>query len=210
MKPVIIGIAGGTASGKTTVAKRIYENALAYGKVTMIRLDDYYRRLDHLTLEERKKINYDHPTSYDVELLVEHLRMLQNGMSINKPTYDFVIHNRSDVTEVVEASPVIILEGIMTFAIPEINEMCDIKIYVDTADDIRFIRRLKRDIRDRGRSVESVIDQYLTTVRPMHLLFVEPSKKFANIIIPEGGHNQAAIDLVSTKIIDLILKANEE
>ena len=135
--------------------------------------------------------------------------MLQNGMSINKPTYDFVMHNRSDVTEVVESSPVIILEGIMTFAIPEINEMCDIKIYVDTADDIRFIRRLKRDIRDRGRSVESVIDQYLTTVRPMHLLFVEPSKKYANIIIPEGGHNQAAIDLVSTKIIDLILKAEQ-
>ena len=209
MKPVIIGIAGGTASGKTTVAKRIYENALAYGKVTMIRLDDYYRRLDHLSLEERQKVNYDHPTSYDVELLVEHLRMLQNGMSINKPTYDFVMHNRSDVTEVVESSTVIILEGIMTFAIPEINEMCDIKIYVDTADDIRFIRRLKRDIRDRGRSVESVIDQYLTTVRPMHLLFVEPSKKYANIIIPEGGHNQAAIDLVSTKIIDLILKAEQ-
>ena len=209
MKPVIIGIAGGTASGKTTVAKRIYENALAYGKVTMIRLDDYYRRLDHLSLEERQKVNYDHPTSYDVELLVEHLRMLQNGMSINKPTYDFVMHNRSDVTEVVESSPVIILEGIMTFAISEINEMCDIKIYVDTADDIRFIRRLKRDIRDRGRSVESVIDQYLTTVRPMHLLFVEPSKKYANIIIPEGGHNQAAIDLVSTKIIDLILKAEK-
>ena len=210
MKPVIIGIAGGTASGKTTVAKRIYENASKHGRVNMIRLDDYYKRLDHLTLEERKKVNYDHPTSYDVELLVEHLRMLQNGMSINKPTYDFVIHNRSEISEKIDAAPVIILEGIMTFAIPEINDMCDIKIYVDTADDIRFIRRLKRDITDRGRSVESVIDQYLTTVRPMHLLFVEPSKKYANIIIPEGGHNQTAIDLVSTKIIDLILKANEE
>ena len=210
MKPVILGIAGGTASGKTTVAKRIYENAKVHGNVTMIRLDDYYKRLDHLTLEERKKVNYDHPTSYDVTLLCEHLKMLQNGIAIAKPTYDFVIHNRSEVTELIEPAPVIILEGIMTFAIPEINEMCDIKIYVDTPDDIRFIRRLKRDVRDRGRSVESVIEQYLNTVRPMHLLFVEPSKKFANIIIPEGGHNTAAIDLVSTKIIDLLLKAKEE
>ena len=210
MKTVIIGIAGGTASGKTTVAKRIYEDSLAYGDVAMIRLDDYYRRLDHLTLEERKKVNYDHPTSYDVELIVSHLNLLKNGEAINKPTYDFVIHNRSDVTELVKPAPVIILEGIMTFAIPEINEMCDIKIYVDTADDIRFIRRLKRDMKERGRSVESVIDQYLTTVRPMHSLFVEPSKRHANIIIPEGGHNTAAIDLVSTKIIDLLLKSKLE
>ena len=209
MKPVIIGIAGGTASGKTTVAKRIYENASAYGNVSMIRLDDYYKRLDHLTLEERQKVNYDHPTSYDVKLLCEHLHLLLEGVAIDKPTYDFVIHNRSEVTERINPTPVIILEGIMTFAIPEILELCDIKIYVDTADDIRFIRRLKRDIRDRGRSVESVIDQYISTVRPMHLLFVEPSKKYANIIIPEGGHNQAAIDLVSTKIIDLILKAEQ-
>lgn len=209
MKPVIIGIAGGTASGKTTVAKRIYENASNYGNVVMIRLDDYYKRLDHLTLDERKKVNYDHPTSYDVELICNHLRLLQEGVSIEKPTYDFVVHNRSDVTETINPAPVIILEGIMTFAIPEINELCDIKIYVDTADDVRFIRRLKRDVRDRGRSVESVIDQYLNTVRPMHLLFVEPSKKYANIIIPEGGHNQAAIDLVSTKIIDLITKSKE-
>lgn len=210
MKTVIIGIAGGTASGKTTVAKRIYEDSLAYGDVAMIRLDDYYRRLDHLTLEERKKVNYDHPTSYDVELIVSHLNLLKNGEAINKPTYDFVIHNRSDVTELVKPAPVIILEGIMTFAIPEINEMCDIKIYVDTADDIRFIRRLKRDMKERGRSVESVIEQYLTTVRPMHSLFVEPSKRHANIIIPEGGHNTAAIDLVSTKIIDLLLKSKLE
>ena len=209
MKPVIIGIAGGTASGKTTVAKSIYENAHTYGNVVMIRLDDYYKKLDHLTLDERRKVNYDHPTSYDVSLLCEHLKMLQEGKAINKPTYDFVIHNRSDVTEIINPAPVIILEGIMTLAIPEICEMCDIKIYVDTADDIRFIRRLKRDIKERGRSVESVIEQYTSTVRPMHLLFVEPSKKYANIIIPEGGHNQAAIDLVSTKIIDLILKAEK-
>ena len=209
MKPFIIGIAGGTASGKTTVAKKIYEDAKQHGNVAMIKLDDYYKRLDHLTLEERRKVNYDHPTSYDVTLLVEHLKMLKNGIAINKPTYDFVIHNRSDVTELVESAPVIIIEGIMTFAISEVNELCDLRIYVDTADDIRFIRRLKRDINERGRSLESVIDQYLTTVRPMHLLFVEPSKKHANIIIPEGGHNTAAIDIISTKIIDLILKSKQ-
>lgn len=210
MRPVIIGIAGGTASGKTTVAKRIYDNAIEHGNVAMIRLDDYYKRLDHLSLDERKKVNYDHPTSYDVNLIVEHLKLLKEGVAIDKPTYDFVIHNRSDITEVVYPAPVIILEGIMTFAIPEINELCDLKIYVDTADDIRFIRRLKRDINERGRSLESVVNQYLTTVRPMHLLFVEPSKKYANVIIPEGGDNLAAIDIISTKIIDLLIKANQE
>lgn len=204
MKTVIIGIAGGTASGKTTIAKKIYDASLQYGTVAMIKIDDYYKQLDHLSLDERKKINYDHPDAYDVDLLIKHLKDLQNHKSINKPTYDFVNHNRSDVIEKIKPVNVIIVEGIMIFAIPQLRNMCQIKIFVDTPDDVRFIRRLKRDIEKRGRTVESVIHQYLSTVRPMHLMFVEPSKRFADVIIPEGGENVVAVDMLTTKIITLL------
>ena len=207
MKPTIIGIAGGTASGKTTIAKKVYEESSKKGTVTMIKIDDYYKVLDHLSMEERIKVNYDHPDAYDIELLTSHLADLKNGKQINKPIYDFVIHNRSKTNyDVVEPANVIILEGILTLAIKEIRDLCDIKLFVDTPDDIRFIRRLKRDIEERGRDVNSIINQYLTTVRPMHISFVERSKAYADLIIPEGGKNNIAIDFIVTKILDIIKK----
>ena len=206
MKTTIIGIAGGTASGKTTIAKVLYETALKYGSVAHIKLDDYYKDNSHLPFEERRKINYDHPDSYDVELIVSDINRLKQGLSIEKPTYDFVNSIRSQVTEHIEPSNIIIVEGIMVFAIPEIRDLLEMKIYVDTEDDIRFIRRLKRDMNERGRSLDSVVNQYLSTVRPMHLTFVEPSKRFADIIVPEGGENKVAVDILVTKIIDLLRK----
>ena len=206
MKTTIIGIAGGTASGKTTIAKILYETALLYGSVAHIKLDDYYKDNSHLSFEERRKINYDHPDSYDIELIVSHINQLKSQKAIEKPTYDFVNSIRSDITEHIEPSNIIIVEGIMVFAIPEIRDLLEMKIYVDTEDDIRFIRRLKRDMNERGRSLDSVVNQYLSTVRPMHLTFVEPSKRFADIIVPEGGENKVAVDILVTKIIDLLRK----
>jgi uridine kinase len=207
MKTVIIGIAGGTASGKTTIARKVYEESSKKGTVSMIKIDDYYKILDHLTFEERTKVNYDHPDAYDIELLTKHLCELKEGKTIKKPVYDFVVHNRSkEITETIEPSNIIIVEGILTLAIKEIRDMCDIKLYVDTPDDIRFIRRLSRDINERGRDVESIVLQYLTTVRPMHISFVERSKAHADLIIPEGGNNNVAIDFIITKIMDIINK----
>lgn len=202
MKPIIIGIAGGTSSGKTTIAKRIFEETKKYGTVAMIKIDDYYK-LNDLPLEERAKINYDHPNTYDVNYIVSNLKDLKEGKDIIKPTYDFVNHKRSEITEKVNASNVIIVEGILTLAIKEIEQMCDIKLFVDTPDDIRFIRRLKRDVKERGRTVESVINQYFETVRPMHKTFVEPSKEKADLIIPEGGENRIAIDIIVNKILNI-------
>ena len=202
----ILGIAGGTASGKTTVAKKLKELASPYGKVSMLRLDDYYKDMSHLSLKERKEINFDHPDSYDFDLILKHIDDLLNGKAIEKPIYDFVLSVRSKETELVEPSDVIIIEGIMIFTDIRLRELFDMKIYVDTPDDIRFIRRLKRDIRDRGRTVESVVNQYLTTVRPMHQSFVEPSKHYADIIVPEGGKNEVAIDLLITKIKTFLKK----
>ena len=204
MKTTLIGIAGGTASGKTTVAEKVYEESKKFGSVVVIKLDDYYNCLDNLTMDERKKINYDHPSSFDVSLAVKHLKELKEGKAIEKPIYDFTEHNRKKETEKIEPANVVIMEGILTFAIPEIKDMFDIKLFVDTPDDIRFIRRVTRDIKKRGRDLDSVVNQYLNTVRPMHLTFVEPSKKYADIIIPEGGDNKVAIDFIVTKILDLL------
>ena len=204
MKTTIIGIAGGTASGKTTIAKVLYQTALKYGSVAHIRLDDYYHDNSHLTFEERRKINYDHPDTYDSKLLIEHLNLLKKGVAIEKPTYDFVNSIRAKETELINPSNIIIVEGIMVFAIAELREIIDMKIFVDTADDIRFIRRVKRDMKERGRTLESVVNQYLETVRPMHLSFVEPSKRYADIIVPEGGKNQVAVDILVTKIKDIL------
>lgn len=204
MKIKIIGIAGGTASGKTTVAEKIQQASLTYGSVSIIKIDDYYKKLDHLPFEERQKINYDHPNAYDIDLLISHLQTLKQRKPINKPIYDFISHNRSDKVETILPSNVVIVEGILTFAIPELREMFDVKIYVDTPADVRFIRRLSRDIKLRGRSVDSVINQYLTTVRPMHLMFVEPSKIYADLIVPEGGENQVAIDFLVAKIVNIL------
>lgn len=204
MKTTIIGIAGGTASGKSLVSKKVFEESSLYGSVVVIKMDDYYKDLSNLSLEERAQINYDHPNSFDIDLLVEHINKLKNGETINKPIYDFSIHNQTNETDLISPVNVVIIEGILIFAIPEIRELFDIKLFVDTPDDIRFIRRLKRDIKKRGRDVESVINQYLETVRPMHHLFVEPSKQYADIIVPEGGKNKVAVDFIVTKIVQLL------
>jgi uridine kinase len=205
MAVVVIGIAGGSASGKTSVANKLVENQISkVSSIALLRLDDYYKDLSNLKIEERSKTNFDHPDSIDFDLLSDHLQKLKDGRSINKPIYDFSIHNRKDKTELINPVNVVILEGILALSEAVIRDLCDIKIFVDTADDIRFIRRLKRDTSERGRTIESVISQYLETVRPMHMQFVEPSKKYADIIIPEGGHNPIVIDIITAKISSII------
>lgn len=204
MKPIIIGIAGGSASGKSTISKRIYDQFQEKKSVIIIRQDDYYKSQSHLSMEERVKTNYDHPFAFDTELLVKHLSALSQGMTIVKPIYDFKLHTRSPLTEIVDPSEVIILEGLFILEEELIRDKLDIKIFVETDADVRFIRRLTRDVIDRGRTVESVINQYLKTVKPMHENFVEPSKKYADVIIPEGGKNEVAIDLLNTKINSII------
>ncbi len=203
MKSIIIGIAGGTASGKTTVTQNILEH-FKKGDVTVIRHDDYYKDQSHLTFEERLQTNYDHPFSLDNTLLYQHLTLLLDGKSIEKPTYDFKIHTRAKSTECVKPTRIIILEGILIFEDVKLRELMDIKIYVDTDDDIRFIRRLLRDTTERNRSINSVVSQYLNTVKPMHNQFVMPSKRYADLIIPEGGNNKVAIDIIVSKIKHII------
>ncbi|MDA3931889.1 MAG: uridine kinase [Tenericutes bacterium] len=202
----IIGIAGGTASGKTTIANKLGDLSKKYGKVNIIRLDDYYSDLPELELEERKKINYDHPNAFDIELLTKHIEDLKNNKTIDVPEYDFVTHARKKTVTKVMPSKVLIIEGILVLAIEDICNFLDIKIFVDTPDDIRFIRRLNRDVYERNRTLNNVVDQYLATVRPMHKVFVEPSKSKADLIIPEGGRNSIAIEMVFKTIIDLLNK----
>jgi uridine kinase len=199
MKPIIIGVAGGTASGKTTVSDAILER-VGGNRIAYIEHDSYYRDLSHLPLEERRKLNFDHPDALETELLVTHLRLLQVGEPIEVPIYDFATYQRGDNTRRVEARRVILVEGILIFADRELRELMDVRLYVDTDADLRFIRRLQRDIRERERSMETVIHQYLNTVRPMHLEFVEPSKRYADIIIPAGGFNEAAIQMIVARI----------
>ena len=203
-KATIIGIAGGSASGKTTIAKKLYDATKLKGSVLYLKMDDYYKRFPDIPVNELGHKNFDHPESYDIELLTSDLNKLKNFKSINKPIYDFVISNRTDKTELIEPADVIIIDGIMTFAHPDIRKCLDIKIFVDTPDDIRFIRRLNRDMIDRGRTVESIVNQYLSSVRPMHHAFVEPSKKYADIIIPEGGQNSVAIDVITNQILSIL------
>ena len=203
-KPIIIGIAGGSASGKSSIANEIYEYFKHEHTIKIIRLDDYYKDQSHLTMEQRVKTNYDHPLAFDMDLLVKHLDLLKSNQSVEKPIYDFTVHNRSLQVEVINPRDVFILEGLFVLNEAQIRERCDILIYVDTDADIRFIRRLKRDMQERGRSLESVCNQYLQTVRPMHEQFVEPSKKYAHIIIPEGSSNQVAVDLLITKISSIV------
>ncbi|MDF2700384.1 MAG: udk [Haloplasmataceae bacterium] len=207
MEPILIGIAGGTASGKTTITRKIASNFDHY-HVTIIKHDDYYKDQSDLSIEERLKTNYDHPSSLDNELLYKHLKQLINGETVNKPTYDFTIHSRRIETEIVYPTSIIILEGILIFEDVNLRELMDIKIFVDTDDDIRFIRRLLRDINERKRSIESVVSQYINTVKPMHLQFVEPSKRYADLIIPEGGNNEVAIDIIVSKIKHIIYAKN--
>jgi uridine kinase len=196
---LIIGISGGTGSGKTTVANGILDTVKAC-EVVFIQQDSYYRNLKDMPLDFRQVANFDHPDAIDNDLLVNHVRKLRAGEPVELPIYDFRTHTRSNETRAVEPKPIVIVEGILIFADPRLLEQLDVKVFVDTPDDIRFIRRLRRDVAERGRTVESVIDQYLATVRPMHMQFIEPSKRYADVIIPEGGHNLVSIDLISGKI----------
>ena len=199
MKPIILGVAGGSGSGKTTVVREIVGN-LGPDQVAVIHHDSYYRDASHLPLQERTGINYDHPNSLETELLVQHLRDLQNGRAVDVPVYDFTVHCRAKEVQHTDPRKVIIVDGLLILFDQELRQLMDIKVYVDTDADLRFIRRLTRDIRERGRSTESVIEQYVATVRPMHLEFVEPSKRYADIIVPEGGLNRVAVDMLITKI----------
>jgi uridine kinase len=196
---MIIGICGGTGSGKTTVANRILESVSA-SEVAFIQQDSYYRNLKDLPVDYRNAVNFDHPDALDNDLLAHHIKKLRAGGSVELPLYDFKTHTRLNETVLIEPKPIVIIEGILIFTDPRLLEQMDIKVFVDTPDDIRFIRRLRRDVAERGRTVDSVIEQYLATVRPMHIQFVEPSKRCADVIIPEGGHNLVSIDLISGKI----------
>jgi uridine kinase len=202
--PVIIGIAGGTGSGKTTVAKAIYDR-VGRDRIEWISHDSYYRNFEGLSPEERHHINFDHPDSLETELLARHLDVLSKGSSVEIPIYDFTTHSRKLDTTRVEPRKVIIVEGILVLAEPELRKRIDIKLFVDTPADLRFMRRLVRDIKSRGRTLESVIEQYLTTVRPMHEEFVEQSKRYADLIIPEGGENLVAIDAIIARVERLLV-----
>jgi uridine kinase len=201
--PIVIGIAGGSGSGKTTVAKSILNNVGRH-RIAFIQHDAYYKDLSHLPPNQRVLVNFDHPDSLDTDLMVEHIQLLRNRQPAEVPVYDFTIHSRTTRTILIEPRRVILVEGILIFAEPRLRELFDVKIFVDTDSDIRFIRRLERDITERGRTTEAVVKQYMSTVRPMHLEFVEPSKRYADVIIPEGGFNEVALDMVITRIEALL------
>ncbi len=208
-RPVTIGVAGGTGAGKTTIAHAILER-VGWHRIAYLQHDAYYHDASNLPPEERARLNFDHPDALDNALLAHHIRELQAGRPVEVPIYDFTTHTRRPETRRVTPEPVILVEGILIFAEPSLRELMDIKIFVDTDPDLRFIRRLQRDIRERGRTVESVIEQYLSTVRPMHLEFVEPSKRYADIIIPEGGFNEVALEMVVARIRALLGSRIEE
>lgn len=197
--PLIIGIAGGSGSGKTTVARRVAAS-LEASSVAFLDMDAYYRHLTHLTLEERRRVNWDHPDAFDIDLLVEHLRQLAAGEAVDKPVYDFITHARH--TDAVRIAPadVIVVDGILLFVDPRVRERCDVKVYVDADADVRLIRRIRRDMTKRGRPLDEILQQYESTVRPMHLEFVEPSKRYADVIVPRGGQNRIAIEMIVAKI----------
>ena len=195
---MIIGLAGGTGSGKTTITRRLMQRFGA--DVSVIYHDNYYKEQHNMPYEERAKLNYDHPDAFDNELFIRAIRDLKAGKDVVCPVYDYSIHDRSDKTIVVKSAKVVIVEGILIYASKELRDLMDIKLFVDTDADVRILRRIKRDVRDRGRSLESVIDQYLTTVKPMHEQFVEPSKRYADLIIPEGGHNKVAMRMVVARV----------
>jgi uridine kinase len=199
LKPLIIGIAGGSGSGKSTVANNVAE-LLTTSSVAFIDMDAYYKNFPSLTLEERKKLNWDHPDAFDYDLLCAHLEALGRREPIEKPEYDFVTHLRSAAPTRVEPADVIVIDGILLFVDERVRELCDVKVFVDADADIRIIRRIERDTHVRGRPVDEIIEQYLSTVQPMHLQFVEPSKRYADVIVPRGGHNTIAIEMIVAKI----------
>jgi uridine kinase len=201
--PLVIGIAGGSGSGKTTVAQIILQR-VGPDRIAFLQHDAYYKDLSGLPPAQRAEVNFDHPNSLETELLIRHIEQLKSGQPVEVPIYDFATHSRTNQTFTVQPRPVILVEGILIFAEKALRELFDVKIFVDTDSDIRFIRRLQRDIAERGRTVDSVIKQYLATVRPMHMEFVEPSKRYADVIIPEGGHNTAALDMVVARIEALL------
>ena len=199
---IVIGIAGGTGSGKSTMIDLIKKEFDE--EITIISHDSYYKRHDDMPFEERKKLNYDHPDAFDTDLMIEHLKKLKAWENIECPVYDYTVHNRTDKTIRLAPSKVVVAEGILIFESKELRDMCDIKIFIDTDADVRIVRRILRDVKDRGRSLESVIGQYLTTVKPMHEQFVEPSKKYADIIVPEGGYNKVALSMIIHRIKALL------
>ena len=207
-RPIIIGVTGGSGSGKTSVSRAIFDQLHGHS-LMMLQEDSYYKSQDDIPFEERTKVNYDHPNAFDTDLLIEQLEDLLNWKTIEIPVYDYAAHTRSKEVLVQEPREVIIVEGILTLNDARLRDLMDIKIFVDTDDDIRIIRRIQRDIEERGRTLQSVIDQYLETVKPLYHQFIEPSKRYADIIVPEGGENQVAIDLLVTKVRDIIRK-NED
>lgn len=197
-RPVLIGVAGGTGSGKTTVARKLLEEFS--DSVLLIEQDSYYKDQSHLTMEERIKTNYDHPLAFDNDLLIQHLKQLSNYQAIHKPVYDYIEHTRANSCEFVEPKHIIIVEGMLILDDEKLRELLDIKVFVDTDADVRILRRIERDIKERGRTLESIISQYLNVVRPMHMQFIEPSKRYADVILPEGGKNVVALNLLMNQI----------
>ncbi|EJX39760.1 uridine kinase [Enterococcus faecium] len=202
-KPIIIGVTGGSGSGKTSVSRAIFNNFPDHS-IMMLEQDSYYKDQSHLSFEERLNTNYDHPFAFDNDLLIQHVGDLLNYKAIEKPVYDYVAHTRSQATIIQEPKEVIILEGILILEDERLRDLMDIKVYVDTDDDIRIIRCIKRDMEERGRTLDSVIEQYLTVVKPMYHQFIEPTKRYADIIVPEGGENHVAIDLITTKVASFL------
>jgi uridine kinase len=199
IKPLVIGIAGGTGSGKSTVARRVAD-ALRRSSVAFVDMDAYYRNFAHLPLADRRRVNWDHPDAFDLDLFADHLARLARGEAVDKPVYDFVEHVRAPHTIRVEPADVIVIDGILLFVDERVREVCDVKVYVDADADVRLVRRLKRDMAHRGRPLDEILEQYLATVRPMHLQFVEPSKRYADVIVPRGGHNAVATEMIVAKI----------
>lgn len=199
MKPLIIGIAGGSGSGKSTVARRVAET-LGETSVAFLDMDAYYRSMTHLSLAQRRRINWDHPNAFDMDLFVSQLEALAAGEAVQKPVYDYVVHTRGTDTVHVAPAEVVVVDGILLFVDARVRKLCDIKVFVDADADIRLVRRIRRDMRARGRPLEEILEQYLSTVRPMHLEFVEPTKRYADVIVPRGGHNEVAVEMILAKI----------
>jgi uridine kinase len=202
-RPVVMGVAGGSGSGKSTVVREV-SRALTRGTTSVLHHDSYYRDLEHLSFEERVRVNFDHPDALETELMVAHVAGLLKGVAAEVPTYDFSTHTRAPTVVHMTPTPLVVLDGILVLADTRLRELMDVKVFVDTEADVRLMRRLRRDVEERGRTAASVLDQYEATVRPMHLEFVEPSKRHADLVVPEGGYNRVAVDLLVTKLRDLM------